>query len=77
MKEMLYQLSYLDMGAGMISFPHKGARLTNQFLVLLSFKVSQPHILGLNLFIFASSGHLLYRWRMLVIPARFELTLPG
>ena len=27
-------------------------------------KVAEPHILGLNLFILASSGHLLYRWRV-------------
>ena len=33
MKEMLYQLSYLDIGAEVISLPHKGARLINQILV--------------------------------------------
>ena len=27
-------------------------------------KVAEPHILGLDLFILASSGHLLYRWRV-------------
>ena len=31
----------------------------------VSLKVGKPHILSLNLFILASSGHSLYRWRVI------------
>lgn len=87
----------------MISFPHRGARLTNQTSVYgftgfilpyvstntrlsLSFKVSQPHILGLEIYqavvlvicstVAANKLSLLrYLLNLLVTPRRVELLL--
>ena len=32
--------------------------------IVYRLKVAEPRVLGLDLFILASSGHLLYRWRV-------------